>query len=84
MNWLIKNARTIKGISETIDLRINDGKIAEIGENLVNLGEEEFDATGLTLAPGFVDLHIHLREPGGEHKRLKQVRLLLQKAGLRL
>jgi len=68
MNWLIKNARTIKGISETIDLRINDGKIAEIGENLVNLGEEEFDATGLTLAPGFVDLHIHLREPGGEHK----------------
>lgn len=68
MNWLIKNARTIKGSSEKIDLRINDGKIAEIGENLEGLGEEEFDATGLTLAPGFLDLHIHLREPGGEHK----------------
>ncbi|MCR2820788.1 dihydroorotase [Lederbergia panacisoli] len=68
MNWLIKNARTIKGTLETTDLRIKNGKIAEIGENLENLGEEEFDATGFTLAPGFVDLHIHLREPGGEHK----------------
>ncbi|MBS4198888.1 dihydroorotase [Bacillus sp. FJAT-49732] len=68
MNWLIKNARTINGTSETTDLRIVDGKIAEIGENLVNKGEEELDAKGLTIAPGFVDLHIHLREPGGEHK----------------
>ncbi|MBS4193919.1 dihydroorotase [Lederbergia citri] len=66
MNWLIKNALSIDG--GLTDLRISDGKIAEIGESLVNNGEEEFDATGLTIAPGFVDLHIHLREPGGEHK----------------
>jgi len=66
MNWLIKNALSI---DETLtDLRIKDGKIAEIGESLVNHGEEEFNAKGLTVAPGFVDLHIHLREPGGEHK----------------
>lgn len=62
MNWLIKNALSI---DETLtDLRIKDGKIAEIGESLVNHGEEEFNAKGLTVAPGFVDLHIHLREPG--------------------
>ncbi|MBW8348608.1 dihydroorotase [Bacillus sp. IITD106] len=66
MNWLIKNAFSIDGA--LTDLRVKDGKIAEIGESLVNNGEEEFDATGLTIAPGFVDLHIHLREPGGEHK----------------
>ncbi|MCJ8006201.1 dihydroorotase [Lederbergia wuyishanensis] len=66
MNWLIKNALSIDGT--LTDLRIKDGKIAEIGESLVNHGEEEFNAKGLTIAPGFVDLHIHLREPGGEHK----------------
>jgi len=66
MNWLIKNALSIDGT--LTDLRIKDGKIAEIGESLVNHGEEEFNAKGLTVAPGFVDLHIHLREPGGEHK----------------
>jgi len=58
----------INELSGTTDLRIKNGKITEIGGGLVNEGEEVFDATGLTLAPGFVDLHIHLREPGGEHK----------------
>jgi len=58
----------INELSGTTDLRIKNGKITEIRGGLVNEGEEVFDATGLTLAPGFVDLHIHLREPGGEHK----------------
>lgn len=70
MNWLIKNARKLESLGETapIELRIKDGKIAEIGESLQNQGEKEFDANGSLIAPGFVDLHIHLREPGGEQK----------------
>lgn len=51
-----------------IDIRVNDGIITEIGENLSNKGEIEFNAEGLAISPGFIDLHIHLREPGGEKK----------------
>lgn len=70
MNWLIKNARPIveKNKEVSIDLRIKDGVIVEVGENLAPQGEKEFNAQGLSVAPGFVDLHIHLREPGGEKK----------------
>lgn len=68
MNWLIKNATKIGKQNEMIDVRVKDGKIAEIGINLVSQGEQEFAADGLVVSPGFVDLHIHLREPGGEKK----------------
>lgn len=44
------------------DVRLVDGRIAEIGEALD--GEERFDAAGAWVGPGFVDLHSHLREPG--------------------
>ena len=55
------------------DVIIRDGKIEAIGENLV-VSESDashlkiIDATGLIVAPGFVDLHAHLREPGFEYK----------------
>lgn len=70
MNWLIKNGKMIQqnGEKRIVDMRIIDGKIAEIAPNLVNNGEKNFDATGFLISPGFVDLHIHLREPGGEQK----------------
>ncbi|MFD1705820.1 dihydroorotase [Siminovitchia sediminis] len=69
MNWLIKNGKVFEN-EEMVhkDIRIKDGWIAEIGDQLENQGEKEFDATGLLVTPGFVDLHIHLREPGGEYK----------------
>lgn len=52
------------------DVRIRDGRIAEIGEHLsVEAGEcDVFDATGAVVAPGFIDMHVHLREPGQTHK----------------
>jgi len=70
MNWLIKNAGVLseEGISERMDIRITEGKISEMGEGLENKGEQLFDADGRLASPGFVDLHIHLREPGGEKK----------------
>ncbi len=50
------------------DLLIRDGRVAEIGENLSAESAEVFDAAGLIVAPGFIDLHVHLREPGFEYK----------------
>jgi dihydroorotase len=51
------------------DLRITGGLVSEIGEHLeVRDGEEVFDAANAVVAPGFVDMHVHLREPGFPEK----------------
>ncbi|MDW0109290.1 dihydroorotase [Sporosarcina aquimarina] len=50
------------------DIRIQDGKVTEIGQDLEAKDAEVIDGKGNCLAPGFVDVHVHLREPGGEHK----------------
>ncbi|UYZ23545.1 dihydroorotase [Mesobacillus jeotgali] len=69
MTMLIKNGRllTETGFEET-DILIEDGKIAAIGSGLTAEAEQIIDAKGKLVAPGFVDLHVHLREPGGEKK----------------
>ncbi|HLJ13126.1 MAG TPA: dihydroorotase [Bryobacteraceae bacterium] len=67
---LIKNGRVIDPASnfdDTVDVLIDDGKIAGVGENLETSGAEVFDASGTIVAPGFIDMHVHLREPGFEH-----------------
>ena len=48
------------------DVRITDGRIAEIGTGLQ--GDETIDCTGTWVGPGLVDLHAHFREPGQEWK----------------
>lgn len=50
------------------DIFIEDGRIKEIGPSLAQNAERIVDAAGLLAAPGFIDLHVHLREPGGEKK----------------
>src|SRR5262245_24588797 len=50
------------------DLLIRDGRVAAIDESINEKGAEVFDASGLIVAPGFIDLHVHLREPGFEYK----------------
>ena len=67
---LIKNGRVIDPASEhdaVADLWIEDGVIKGVGLNLSPAGAQVFDATGLIVAPGFIDMHVHLREPGFEH-----------------
>src|ERR1019366_8828836 len=67
---LIKNGRVIDPASATdmlADILIRDGAIAAAGANLDAPGAETFDAAGLIVAPGFIDMHVHLREPGFEH-----------------
>ncbi len=48
------------------DVRLSDGSIAEVGDLAPGDGETVIDATGCVVSPGFVDLHVHLREPGQE------------------
>ena len=67
---LIKNGRVIDPASKhdaVADVLLEDGLIAAVGQNLSVPGAEIFDATGLIVAPGFIDMHVHLREPGFEH-----------------
>src|SRR6202795_3080305 len=67
---IIRNGRVIDPASRLDAIRdvlVEDGRIAVIGEKLHVTGAEKFDATGLIVAPGFIDMHVHLREPGSEH-----------------
>jgi dihydroorotase len=67
---LIKNGRVIDPASRhdgVADVWIEDGVIKGVGVNLAAAGAEVIDATGLIVAPGFIDMHVHLREPGFEH-----------------
>ena len=62
---LIKSARPYG--DDPVDVALRDGVIAEVGNRLAApSGAEVIDADGLIALPGFVDLHTHLREPGGE------------------
>jgi dihydroorotase len=67
---LIKNGRVIdpaSGHDGIADVFVEDGRIRAVGSGLAAAGAEIFDATGLLVAPGFIDMHVHLREPGFEH-----------------
>jgi len=70
MTLLIKNGHwlTNTGELEKVEIFIEDGKISEIGKDISKTAQETIDAEGKLIAPGFVDLHVHLREPGGEKK----------------
>ncbi|MBX9577470.1 MAG: dihydroorotase [Chthoniobacterales bacterium] len=66
-NLLIRNGRVIdpaNNIDEVRDLFVTDGKIAESPAP----NAEIIDATNLVITPGLIDIHVHLREPGQEHK----------------
>lgn len=56
------------GRDELGSLDVEDGRIVALGREPAGVPDEVFEANGLWLAPGFVDLHTHLREPGQEYK----------------
>ena len=67
---VIRNGRVIdpaSNLDKICDVFCVNGYVAAIGERLYATGAEEFDASGLIVAPGFIDMHVHLREPGFEH-----------------
>jgi dihydroorotase len=66
---LIKNGRVLDPASNTdamLDLLVDGERITKSGAGLAAPNAEIFDASGLIVAPGFIDLHCHLREPGQE------------------
>ncbi len=68
---LIRNGRVIdpsQEIDETTTVAIAGGRIAAIGKSAPKSADRVIDAAGLIVAPGLIDMHVHLREPGQEQK----------------
>ena len=56
-------------IDAPMDILLKDGRVAEVAPpRKIKGADRRFDARGLIVAPGFIDLHVHLREPGQQHK----------------
>lgn len=71
MGLLLQNVRLIdpsQGVDSVQDLLLEDGKVSQIGEHLSADGMEVVDGKGLVAAPGLVDMHVHLRDPGLTYK----------------
>ncbi|HBY64366.1 MAG TPA: dihydroorotase [Solibacterales bacterium] len=67
---VIKNGRVVDPASRhdaIADVAIEDGRFVAVEKDIDATGCEVFDAGGLVVAPGFIDMHVHLREPGFEH-----------------
>jgi len=68
---LIKNGRVIdpaSGTDDTLDILIEKGKIVDIRARIKVDNVKIIDASRLVVAPGFIDMHVHLRDPGQEDK----------------
>jgi dihydroorotase len=68
-DYLLVSGRVVdpaSGTDRTADVLIADGAVKDIGDNLEAADAEMVDVTGSIVAPGFVDMHAHLREPGRE------------------
>ena len=72
MPLLIKGSRLIdpaEGVDGAFDLLIEGGRVARVDRDIPPRGGDDvLDAGGLVAAPGFIDVHVHLREPGEEYK----------------
>jgi len=71
MKLLIKGGRVIdpaNEINDFMDVLIEDGRIKNVGQDLDGDDAEIIDAQGKLVCPGFIDMHVHLREPGFEYK----------------
>jgi dihydroorotase len=68
-NLVICGARVLdaaRGVDAVLDVRVDDGVVAQLGADLDVNGHRVVDGTGLVLAPAFIDPHVHLRTPGRE------------------
>ncbi len=71
MRLLLRNGRVLdpaSGVDDTLDVLIEDGRIARLEAKIPARGAEVADLAGLVVCPGFLDMHVHLREPGQEWK----------------
>lgn len=71
MKLLIKNGTVINPGDKKItkaDVLVTDGVISKVASGLKDAADETYDAKGCYVMPGFIDLHVHLRDPGLEYK----------------
>ncbi|MGH7683196.1 MAG: dihydroorotase, partial [Vulcanimicrobiaceae bacterium] len=71
MRVLIRGGRVVdptRGLDAVRDVAIDGGIVRAIAEHVEERGHEVIDATNCIVAPGFIDMHVHLREPGQTHK----------------
>lgn len=71
MKILIKNGRLINpatGIDEVMDVLVNDSIVEKIEKNINDNADKIIDADKCWVTPGFIDVHVHLRDPGYEYK----------------
>lgn len=84
MKLLIKNGHVVDPASKkdaVLDVLVVDGKIKKLEKNIKESVDRTIDAKGLIVAPGLVDLHTHLREPGFEYKESIRTGSLAAAAG---
>lgn len=86
MKLLVKGGRVIdpaNGIDEVLDILVQNGIIVELKQRIdaEEVGAKAIDARGKTVVPGLVDMHVHLREPGYEHKETIETGCLSAAAG---
>jgi len=71
MRLLIKGGQVIdpaNGVNEVMDVLMEDGRIKAVENKIESEGAQIIDASGKYVCPGFIDMHVHLREPGYEYK----------------
>jgi dihydroorotase len=69
MQLIIRQGRVVdpsQKLNKVMDLGVDDGRVVEIAPKIGKKAKKEVDARGLIVMPGFIDMHVHLREPGRE------------------
>ena len=83
---LIRGGRVVdpaSNVDAEVDVLLRDGRVTEVAprSRLIGKAAATLDARGLVVAPGFIDLHVHLREPGQSHKETIATGTLAAAAG---
>lgn len=84
MKLLVQGGRVVdpsQDLDGLLDVLIEDGVVSKVGESLSAKGAEVLDASGTVVAPGLIDIHVHLREPGQEYKETVRTGTLAAAAG---
>jgi dihydroorotase len=69
MNLILRQGRVVdpsQKLNKVMDVGVDNGRIVELSPKIAEKGRKEIDARGLVVFPGFIDMHVHLREPGRE------------------